>query len=194
LNVFSAEVDLKLPQKQNVVTTSAASILLNEKIANAMRDILRHSRDLTNTGRKKNERVGIEQFWILRFLYDSGPKRIKDIAEEIGITPSPVTISVKKLAASRLVTRERGKLDERVVTVRLTDEGRRFFETWRADRNQALSSLFDLLEDQEREELNKLLQKVLSAHVKTEQGEARSNLAGSELEPVIHSGGKRRAR
>jgi DNA-binding MarR family transcriptional regulator len=169
------------PNTNLVATTSAASILLNEKIANAMRDISRQARVTTNSRRKKTDRVGIEQFWILRFLYDEGPKRIKDIAEEIGITPSPVTISVKRLAASKLATRERGKADERVVTVRLTEEGKRFFESWRADRNQALYSLFNVLDDDEREQLNVLLQKVLAAHVKTGTDDT------AQLPPVIQS-------
>jgi DNA-binding MarR family transcriptional regulator len=168
-----------MPKTNIVTTTSAATILQNESIANAMRDISRLARAMTNSGRKKTERVGLEQFWILRLLYDSGPQRIKDIAEEIGITPSPVTISVKKLAGSKLVTRERGKADERIVTVRLTDEGRRFFESWRSDRNQALSSLFNVLDDREREELNQLLGKVLSEHIKTRESGVQTEFDSS---------------
>jgi DNA-binding MarR family transcriptional regulator len=142
---------------------------LNESIANSIREISRLARVITNSRRKKSDRAGIEQFWVLRFLYDSGPQRIKDIAQEIGITPSPVTISVKRLALSRLVTRERGKKDERVVTVELTEEGRRFFESWRAERNQALSSLFDVLDEAEKNEINLLLGKVLAEHARTKK-------------------------
>jgi DNA-binding MarR family transcriptional regulator len=188
------ESEKKIVSRANVVTTgTAASILLNESIANEMRDISRLARVLTNSGRKKAERVGIEQFWILRFLYDFGQKRIKDIAEELGITSSPVTISVKRLAASRLVTRERGKLDERIVTVQLTDEGKRFFESWRSDRNQALSSLFNVLNDSERQELNSLLQKVLLAHLRSRNEETKTEI-GTQIQPVIHSLGKKKGR
>jgi DNA-binding MarR family transcriptional regulator len=148
---------------------SVTEAILNESIANSVREISRLGRVITNSQKKKSERVGIEQYWILRLLYESGPKRIKDIAQEIGITSSPVTISVKRLALSKLVTRERGKRDERVVTVDLTDEGRKFFESWRQERSQALSSLFNILDEQERQQLYSLLQKVLKAHSRSKR-------------------------
>jgi DNA-binding MarR family transcriptional regulator len=189
---LDTEKRIASPRANLVTTGTAASMLLNETIANSIRDISRLARFMTNSGRKKAERVGIEQFWILRFLYEHGPKRIKDIAEELGITSSPVTISVKRLAASKLVTRERGKIDERIVTVNLTDEGKRFFESWRADRNQALSSLFDVLDPEERQKLNALLQKVLLAHTRSKSELNFDREIDSQ--PASHPTGKKRAR
>ena len=112
-------------------------------------------------GRPAAEEVTIDQYWILRFLHDSGPRSIKDIAAEMGISHSPATISVKRLEGRRLVRRVRGHEDERVVTVSLTERGRRLFERWREGRRTELNSLFDPLDDQEKRALLELLDKVL---------------------------------
>jgi MarR family transcriptional regulator, organic hydroperoxide resistance regulator len=131
--------------------------LMNDQIASSVREIWRLARVMT----AKEDKVGIEQYWILRFLYESGDKRIKDIAAHLGTTSSPVTISVKRLAQGKLVTRERSKKDERVVTVALTQKGKRVFEDWRKARTKALSSLFEPLDANERNQFLSLIQKVL---------------------------------
>ncbi len=133
--------------------------LLTDQIATSIREIWRISRSMTSSTKKDG--LGIEQYWILRFLHDSGPQRVKDIAEKLGTTSSPVTISVKRLAGRKLVTRERGSQDERVVTVGLTQRGKQVFESWRKERRQALSSLFDSLNETQRHQLSELLQNVL---------------------------------
>ncbi len=87
--------------------------------------------------------------------------RIKDLASQIGVaSSSPITISVKRLEQRKLVRRERGKDDERVVTVTLTDRGRGVYESWRNERRKALSSLFESLSEREKETLLRLLDKV----------------------------------
>ena len=85
-------------------------------------------------GEEKPDEVTIEQYWILRLLYDSGPHPIKDIASEMGTTHSPITLSVKRLEQRGLVRRERGTEDERVVIVHLTDHGTTLFREGRRGR------------------------------------------------------------
>ena len=115
----------------------------------------------TMVGKLAAEGVTIDQYWILRFLYDSGPRSIKEIAAEVGISHSPATISVKRLEGRRLVKRARGHEDERVVTVNLTERGRKLFEGWRVRRRNELNALFDPLSAREKEQLLELLDKVL---------------------------------
>jgi len=105
--------------------------------------------------------VTSEQYWILRLLYTSGAQRISDIASNIGITASPVTISVKRLERDNLVKRERSTVDERVVRVQLTKHGRDQFELWRLRRRKALSRIFDALDESEKISLLALLNKVI---------------------------------
>lgn len=108
----------------------------------------------------RSEKITLEQYWILRLLYETRSHRVKDIAQRIGTTSSPVTISVKRLERRGFVSRERSKEDERVVTVNLTSRGRAVFESWRKKRRKTLSILFDALDLNEKRTLLKLLEKV----------------------------------
>jgi DNA-binding MarR family transcriptional regulator len=131
---------------------------VSEKIADLIWEIWRTSKSASHPVRVGE--VTPEQYWILRFLNTNGPQRVKDIASYIGTTASPVTISVKRLERQNLVKRERSSIDERVVTVRLTEEGKERFEMWRLRRREAISIVFESLNPKEKSTLLGLLQKV----------------------------------
>ena len=131
---------------------------VSEKIADYIWEIWRVSKTASHPVRVGE--VTPEQYWILRFLYNSGSQRVKDIAAYIGTTPSPVTISVKRLERQNLLRRERNSTDERVVTVHLTKQGKERFEIWRLRRVKAISGVFDSLNSTEKKALLGLLQKV----------------------------------
>ena len=104
------------------------------RIGADIREIWRITRSMV--GQSSEEEVTIDQYWILRLLHDFGPKSIKDIAAEVGITHSPATVSVKRLEGRGLVRRDRQHDDERVVAVRLREHGRRLFENCRRGRRK----------------------------------------------------------
>ncbi|HYB04103.1 MAG TPA: MarR family transcriptional regulator [Nitrososphaerales archaeon] len=131
---------------------------LSEKIADLIWEIWRTSKTASHPVWVGE--VTPEQYSILRFLNTSGPQRVKDIATYIGTTASPVTISVKRLERQNLVKRERNTKDERVVTVQLTEEGKERFELWRLRRREAISVVFESLNQKEKKALLGLLQKV----------------------------------
>jgi DNA-binding MarR family transcriptional regulator len=131
---------------------------VSEKIADLIWEIWRVSKSASHPVRIGE--VTPEQYWILRFLDSNGPQRVSDIASYIGTTASPVTISVKRLEKQNLVKRERNSKDERVVTVRLTKEGKERFEFWRLRRREAISGVFESLTQKEKTTLLALLQKV----------------------------------
>ncbi|MDG7016314.1 MAG: MarR family transcriptional regulator [Nitrososphaerota archaeon] len=101
-----------------------------------------------------------EQYWVLRTLDVSGSQRLKDLAEKLGCTPSSASTAVKRLVRSGLVTRERGKDDEREVSVRLTKEGESKLTSWRSDQLARATVLFEPLSANERRALGTLLEKV----------------------------------
>ena len=143
--------------------------LLTERIATDVRDIWRAAKAMSNPS--QTTKITIEQYWVLRTLNDGGPMRIKDLASQIGVaSSSPITISVKRLEQRKLVRRERGKDDERVVTVTLTDRGRGVYESWRNERRKALSSLFESLSEREKETLLRLLDKVAISLARSTDG------------------------
>ncbi len=138
--------------------------IVSEHIADAIWEIWIASRNVSSP--IKAGEVTPEQYWILRLLYLEGPQRVKDIASHIGTTPSPVTISMKRLERQDLVKRVRSTRDERVVTVELTKHGRKQFELWRERRRKSLQSIFDILKDREKQLLVGLMSKV-TASLKT---------------------------
>lgn len=67
---------------------------------------------------------------------------------------------MKRLEKRNLVKRERNATDERVVTVKLTKEGKERFEMWSLRRREAISGIFESLNQKEKLALQGLLQKV----------------------------------
>ncbi len=132
--------------------------LVSEQIADLIWEIWRTSRNVSSP--VNSGEVTPEQYWILRLIYFEGPQKVKDIASRIGTTPSPVTISVKRLERQKLLKRTRNTEDERVVTVELTKFGKIQFESWRERRRRSLSKFFETLDDHEKNSLLKLLSKV----------------------------------
>jgi MarR family transcriptional regulator, organic hydroperoxide resistance regulator len=109
-----------------------------------------------------------EQYWILRTLMDRGEMRIKDLASAIGCTAGSASVAVKRMERSALVRRQRGKLDERVVTVTLARQGERMLDTWRKEQLDSMEELFEPLSASEKRNLRRLLEKVLSRDAQLE--------------------------
>ena len=75
-----------------------------------------------------------EQYWILRMLMERGQMKIKDLASTIGCTAGSASVAVKRLENAGLVRRERGKKDERIVTVVLEKQGVKKLDAWREEQ------------------------------------------------------------
>jgi DNA-binding MarR family transcriptional regulator len=71
-----------------------------------------------------HENLTPSQIKVLNILGDSdGPKRMSEIAKELGITQASLTETAKKLAAQGYINRARKVDDDRVVNVTLTPKG-----------------------------------------------------------------------
>jgi DNA-binding MarR family transcriptional regulator len=104
-----------------------------------------------------------EQFWLLRHLRDHGPTSVGGLARALEITSSTVTTTCKRLERRGLLTRQRSDFDERVVEIRLTEQGVRRVDTGRQRRRAVLADLLGVLDVTEREELERLIERVLEA-------------------------------
>jgi DNA-binding MarR family transcriptional regulator len=69
--------------------------------------------------------VSFAHYPLLGALAREGELSAGQLAAEAGITPATVTQMVDTLSNAGLVERNRSERDRRVVTIRLTDEGRR---------------------------------------------------------------------
>lgn len=70
-------------------------------------------------------RLSEHQLRILGILDDRDPSMVGELAEHMGVTPSTMSLNLKRLEKGGFVTRDRDPADRRVMNVRLTDAGRR---------------------------------------------------------------------
>ncbi len=102
-----------------------------------------------------------QQFWLLHQLRNRGTLTVGEVAEVLGVSQSSATIAFKRLKSAELVRRTRSRSDERTVEITLTEDGLRKVESWRQRRRQAVANLLEPLTPDEREDLQRLAERVL---------------------------------
>jgi len=110
-----------------------------------------------------------EQYWLLRLLHRRGPMSISELADVLGVTGSSITTACKRLEKAGLVKRKRqgDGCDERVVLAVLTAQGVEQIEVWQRERRTMLSHMLSPLTQQEQDELQRLIERVLEAAEQT---------------------------
>lgn len=104
-----------------------------------------------------------EQYWLLRHLRCNGPLNLGELAQALGITTSSATIACKRLEKAGLLARTRQTDDERIVLISLTEQGSTLIDTWRQQKREAIAQLLGVLNQQEQEELQSLIERLLAA-------------------------------
>jgi DNA-binding MarR family transcriptional regulator len=103
--------------------------------------------------------VGLSEMLALGHLSTSGPINPRQLAAELGLTPSTVTALVDRLAADDLVVRRPHPSDRRKTVVTMTEAGNRILLDMRAWLADAVARL-----DQDRlPEATELLEAVTAA-------------------------------
>lgn len=104
-----------------------------------------------------------QQYWLLRQLRRAGPLSTGELAQALGITNGSATVACQRLEKAGLLTRERQIEDERVVLVALTDQGRAQIDALRQQKREALAGLLNVLNQDEQEELQRMIDRLLEA-------------------------------
>jgi DNA-binding MarR family transcriptional regulator len=91
---------------------------------------------------------------VLAELARGGPRRMSALAELEGVRMPSMTDVVRRLERLGLVTRTPDPADRRAVLVRVTDEGRRFYDELRAAREEFLRERLAVLEPVERDAID----------------------------------------
>lgn len=101
---------------------------------------------------------------VLAALADFGPHVQRDLAARLAIDPSDMAKIVDELAGpeNSYVERARDAADRRRITVTLTDAGRTLLAELDAEAEAVQAEVLDPLSDDERAQLNALLQKVFA--------------------------------
>ena len=76
----------------------------------------------------EREELSVEQFTLVRLLYMHGTLRSSELAEQLLVHKSAITVKVEKLVKKGLVERRRDEDDRRNVYLSLSNEGRGLYE------------------------------------------------------------------
>jgi MarR family transcriptional regulator, organic hydroperoxide resistance regulator len=88
--------------------------------------IVTAARNVVSIYRPVLEPLGLThpQYLVMLALWESSPRSLRELAEELAMEPATLSPLVKRLEAQGRVTRVRRPADERVLDIALTDEGR----------------------------------------------------------------------
>ena len=100
------------------------------------------------------------QYGVLDILFHLGPLPLGQIAEKILKSEGNMTTVVDNLERRGLVKRERRERDRRVVTLTLTESGRKVIEEILPQHIQAIVEEMSVLTPDEQETLSRLCRKV----------------------------------
>lgn len=107
--------------------------------------------------------VGPPTYFVLQMLTVEDSISQGEIGRLSGVDPARITRLAKLMEGEALIERARDPEDNRVVRMHLTPEGRRAFEL-ASERSEVFKSrIRSTLNDEEQEELQRLLSKVLKA-------------------------------
>lgn len=90
------------------------------------------------------------------------PQSQKTLMRELNLTAGTISVRIDRLVRDGLVTRRRDESDRRGCLVAMTDEGRARFEACAPEHLENARRLTACLDEAEREQLGKLLGKLLA--------------------------------
>jgi DNA-binding MarR family transcriptional regulator len=97
---------------------------------------------------------------LLELLHCRGPHMMRELADELGVSPRNMTAAVDALEADALVRRTAHPSDRRATLVELTEDGFHAAEQELAPRLEAISDLFSALNKAEQRQLTGLLDRL----------------------------------
>ncbi|AAM24431.1 MAG: Transcriptional regulator [Caldanaerobacter subterraneus] len=109
---------------------------------------------------QENLTLGEQQVIMVLSENKHTPMYMKDVASELGISPSTLTTIVDKLVEKGLVKRDLDIDDRRKVQISLTEKGENIHEHLVEFRKKVLMPIFGKLSPEEIEALKSILQKI----------------------------------
>ena len=100
---------------------------------------------------------------ILKILYHNGPLTQKTLQDKLDIQPGSMSEIAAKLEHKGLLCREKDPADKRKILLTLTDAGRADVEAFQMSRKMQHTKDFDVLTQEEQQQLSQLLEKLLDS-------------------------------
>lgn len=136
------------------------------------------TRDLVGLALRSIEQleVSLSQFRLLLALHELGPSSSTECAQALGVVGSSVTRLADRLHASGHLVRGTDPGNRSVVTLELTDAGRRVVRRVTTRRRRELSQVLDRLDPAERATCAAALEKLHAVLVDAETDDPRHQL------------------
>lgn len=100
---------------------------------------------------------------LLRILQAASPLAMKDLADQLGLTPPSVTALTRRLVTTGLVARRHHETDSRVVLLELTPAGHTLHAELTAEQLEQMDRLLAGLSGEEQSQLLDLLERAIRA-------------------------------
>ena len=110
------------------------------------------------------EGLTLGQFAVLEALYSKGQQSISAVRERILSSVGTIPVIVRNLERRQLIVRVPSSSDRRVCLIALSEEGRRVIEKIVPENNAMIQAFFAGLTQEEKEQLEHLLQKTGGAN------------------------------
>lgn len=115
--------------------------------------------DIVSDGKSIKSDLKLSQIKAIAAFQDKNCFSMKELANNIGVKLSNMTMMIDSLVKDGMVERDRDESDRRKVMVRLTPQGRKIRNKFLAQRRKVAKSIFASLSDKDRDELLKSLEK-----------------------------------
>lgn len=100
------------------------------------------------------------QYFILKTLKHSGPRKATELAELLQMTPGAITGASDKLVAEGYAERKGAKGDRRVVYLEITDKGEKYVESMTEKQKIVTGKFFEGLSEEDISHLIRIYQKI----------------------------------
>jgi DNA-binding MarR family transcriptional regulator len=108
--------------------------------------------------------VTFHEIHTIEIIGDLGQATMRELAKKADVKQSTMTVMIDKLIRKGYVERFGSENDRRVVNVRLTEQGRSAYEEHKKAHRNVTQFWLDILNEREREDLLRLMEKI-AAHV-----------------------------
>ncbi|MBW3567033.1 MAG: MarR family transcriptional regulator [Proteobacteria bacterium] len=182
-----------MPQNLNLAENAAESEENHDdRILGSLRRIIR-AVDLYSRYLALRYSLTGPQLVCVRHLLRHGPMAPGTLARRISLSPATITGIIDRLEKRGLVTRERSTDDKRKVEIALTDDGRELAKQMPPPLHETFSRRLDALPLEEREEIDRVLAKIvdmMEAHdfAASPLYTSDSTLSASNVSPFFNSG------
>jgi DNA-binding MarR family transcriptional regulator len=97
--------------------------------------------------------ITLSQFYVFAAIFHDEGSAMSALADRLLLKPASITGLIERLEKQALVERRHESTDRRVVTVWLTDRGRKYFHRFQEKKNEYLQAILNKVGEENRQNL-----------------------------------------